>query len=173
MEEIWKVVIENYCEVSNFGRVKTLGRWIEWNGTNKYLKEKFLSLKPHNTGYVRVRLAYEDFKADIAAHILVADAFIPNPEGKPQVNHKDSNRSNNHVDNLEWVTILENIEHAYSKDRMATGERCPISKLKEHEVIEIRAELSKGIPDKILANRYDVAVGTIGRIRTGDTWKHI
>ena len=72
-------------------------------------------LKPQedNKGYLRVRLSLHDKKATAKVHRLVATAFILNPYGKPQVNHKDTNKHNNMVDNLEWATNGENQIHAY------------------------------------------------------------
>lgn len=64
-------------------------------------------------GYMRVRLSLHDKKATAKVHRLVAVAFIPNPKRKPQVNHKDTNKHNNNVENLEWVTNGENQLHAY------------------------------------------------------------
>lgn len=75
--------------------------------TNKYLKG---SIK--NTGYKMALLSIDGKKKDYAIHRLVAEAFIPNPNNKPVVNHKDGNKLNNCVSNLEWTTYSENRTHA-------------------------------------------------------------
>lgn len=109
MEEIWKDVVgfEGRYKVSNNGKILSIN--------SKRSKNPIL-LKPVYTkdGYQRVSLSLGDrhHKRSIAVHILVAKAFIPNPKNKPQVNHKDGNKKNNHVDNLEWSTGKENIQHA-------------------------------------------------------------
>ena len=66
-----------------------------------------------NHGYQAVELCVDNHRYTVGVHRLVALAFIPNPDNKPEVNHKDRNRSNNNVDNLEWVTASENVAHAY------------------------------------------------------------
>lgn len=86
-------------------------------------------------GYLRVRLSLHDEKATAKVHRLVAIAFISNPDGKPQVNHKDTDKSNNNVGNLEWVTNGENQIHAYKTGlNYVTGragrKKKPVCKLK-------------------------------------------
>lgn len=108
MEEIWKPVVgfEGLYEVSNLGNVKS----IERNGTVK--GGKYMSKILDNYGYYMCKLRNKKIVKIPKIHRLVAQAFIPNPENKPQVNHKDGNKLNNCVDNLEWVTPRENILHA-------------------------------------------------------------
>lgn len=101
--EEWRdsYIYEEQYEVSNMGRVR-----------NKFTKH-ILSPQKDSKGYLRVRLSLHDKKTTGKVHRLVANAFIPNPENKPQVNHKNTNKENNCAWNLEWVTNSENQIHAY------------------------------------------------------------
>lgn len=107
MEEVWKDVIgyEGLYQVSNFGRAKMLGRMKRlWNGGKTYINPKMLSQYVVR-GYKKVKLRDINGKAKmVSVHRLVAMAFIPNPTDLPQVNHKDENKQNNCVENLEWCT---------------------------------------------------------------------
>ena len=109
--EIWKPVAcyEGLYEVSNLGRVKSLGRIDRF-----YRRWKSCILKPHTVGknYLAVSLSNGGKVRSIRIHRLVAEAFIPNPSNKPQVNHKDGNKANNAASNLEWSTNSENQLHA-------------------------------------------------------------
>lgn len=117
-DEIWKDVVgfEGLYMVSNKGRVKSIDR-ISPTKCNSYKFTKgILRHTTHDTkGYEFVTLS--DGKRNAKqypkkVHRLVAEAFIPNPENKSQVNHKDLNKANNCVENLEWVTPSENMRHA-------------------------------------------------------------
>ena len=103
MEE-WRDIpgYESFYQVSNLGNVRS----IRFN--------KVRNMKSWDShGYRAVELCINNNRYIVGVHQLVALAFIPNPENKPEVNHKDRNRSNNNVENLEWVTQSENIAHAY------------------------------------------------------------
>lgn len=109
-KEIWKDIegYEGLYQVSNFGKVKSL---------NYKRQNKVKILKPSQTGkgafkgqgYLSLHLKNKQFKV----HRLVAEAFIPNKENKPQINHKDGNKLNNNSNNLEWCTNSENQKHAW------------------------------------------------------------
>lgn len=75
--------------------------------------EKFLKPSPNSSKYLQLRLQNRGISRSIGIHRLLAQAFIPNPKNKPQVNHIDGNKQNNSLNNLEWVTHQENIQHAY------------------------------------------------------------
>lgn len=109
MNEVWKTIdgTNGMYEVSNTGKVRSLN----------YLghgKTQELALAADHKGYMRVRIFEETGRRKTAkVHRIVAQAFVPNPENKPEVNHKDGNKKNNNAENLEWVTPSENTAHAY------------------------------------------------------------
>ena len=109
MEEVWKPIkgYEDRYEVSNLGKVKSLSRKKGWC----IAKEKIIIPCTSRTGYFVVDLYKNYSRKHHQIHRLVAQAFIPNPDNKPQVNHLDGDRKNNSVDNLEWSTAKENQLH--------------------------------------------------------------
>jgi len=115
MEEVWKDIegYEGLYEVSNLGRVKSLSR-IDSLG-RKY-KEKMLR-QSNSRGYLHTSLSKDNNSKSYQTHRLVALTFIPNPENKPQVNHMDENKTNNRVDNLNWMTSKENNDWGTRKSR--------------------------------------------------------
>ena len=107
MEEIWKDIkgYEGFYQVSNFGNVRSLN----WANTGE---TRNMYLKPHNKGYLQVELAFVGKKKMFMVHRLVADAFINNPNGYLLINHKDENKKNNNVENLEWCTSSYNANYS-------------------------------------------------------------
>lgn len=106
----------------------------------------------------------------VKIHRVVAEVFLPNPENKPQVNHKDGDKSNNKVSNLEWVTEKENVVHAFATGLKSkcVGESNHNSKISKEEVIKIReAALGGVVCAKTLAGEYGVNRSTIRRILKG------
>ena len=103
---------------------------------NRYLKGG-----PHSQGYTRLALIKDGRKVWRLTHRVVAETWLPNPEGLPEVNHKDGNKQNNHIDNLEWCTRLENVQHAIEtgltdqvqqETRQPITLRCPKGELHHH-----------------------------------------
>ena len=131
--EIWRDIegFEGIYQVSSLGRVKSLGN-------NKSRQEKILKLRSDRDGYLNVGLHKERKIKICRVHRLVAQAFIPNLENKPQVNHKDEDKTNNKVENLEWVTCKENSNHGTRTERMANSKSKPIYgiNVKTNEKIE-------------------------------------
>lgn len=120
MKEVWKDIegFEGYYQVSNLGRVKSLERIrIANNGKSETaqfpVKEKILAISKQTQGYSQASLCKDGTQKSYRLNRLVANAFIPNPDNKPEVNHIDGNKDNNCVDNLEWVTSVENIRHSW------------------------------------------------------------
>lgn len=114
--EIWRDVIgyEGLYQVSNYGRVKSLN----YHGGKK---EKVLKPGKDRCGYLYVVLCKEGSHKKYKVHRLVAQAFIPNPNNYPCVNHKDENKTNNCVDNLEWCTYKYNTNYGTCIERSANS----------------------------------------------------
>ena len=114
VNEEWRDVsgYEGLYQVSNLGRVRSLDRWRK-NGSGEYKqKGRILNQGYTTTGYKQIVLNKDKKRKTLKVHRLVAIAFIPNPENKPNVNHIDGNPHNNNVENLEWCTQAENVQHA-------------------------------------------------------------
>lgn len=174
--EIWMSLsgYEGLYEVSTFGNVKALAKdVIDKNGVHHNKKEKILKPCPWG-GYLMVVLHGNKNKT-ITVHRLVATAFIPNPENKPQINHKDGNKLNNHISNLEWVTHQENMQHAFTTklNRGRIGTENAKAKITEKEVIEIRKLSDEGKIGKEIAAVFNLNTSTVNRIISRKYWKHV
>ena len=120
MKEIWKDIegYEGYYQVSNIGRIKSLSREkIMPNGTLCFTKERILNLNKNINGYMSISLYKNNKRETFRIHRLVAIAFIQNPNNLPDVNHKDENKENNCVDNLEWCDKTYNNNYGTKKQR--------------------------------------------------------
>ena len=109
--EQWETVAEcnGEYQVSNLGRVKSL----------KQGKERILNNCLSTTGYLVVGIHKKGKRKNWPIHKLVALSFLPNADKKPQINHKDGNKTNNNINNLEWVTAKENAQHAWDMGLLA------------------------------------------------------
>ena len=121
--------------------------------------------QPNGKGYLRVHIAGKSR----FVHRLVAEKYIPNPENKPQVNHKDGNKLNNSVENLEWVTNLENRKHAIDNELHLCGEKCSWTKLSFKAVLFIREHTE--YTSKELAEMFNVSSSHICAVRRGASRK--
>jgi len=142
--EDWKDIkgYEGLYQISSKGRVKSLPRVIEYFAFGKTQTRmqhgRILKQSTCSSGYPIVHLYTESERQNVMVHRLVAIHFLPPIPGKDFVNHKDGNKENNNVSNLEWVTKSENTLHALDNNLLLKrGEDCNFSKLNENQVIEI------------------------------------
>lgn len=145
--EEWRDVVgyEGYYQVSNLGRVRSF----------RHSKIKILNPDLSKAGYLRASLK----SRKCFVHVLVAQAFIPNPEGKRQVNHISGDKANNRVENLEWVTPAENIHHAFETGLRKSGCEHFRAKFTAEQVREIRRDCVPGDPErgfKSFARKFNV-----------------
>lgn len=124
-------------------------------------------------GYMVVTLYIDGSSEKYKVHRLVAEVFIDNPLGLLTVNHKDGNKLNNKVENLEWMSQAANTKHAWESDLMVKGSQTPIAKLDEESVEEIMNCFFEGLTNQQIAEVYNVARGTISKIRDRKTWRHV
>lgn len=119
-EEEWRDVVgyddmyKGMYQVSNMGRVRSLDRI---DSIGRHVKGRIISLRLNNYGYMRAILMKNGKQYTRTVHRLVALAFIDNPDNKRDVNHKDEDKTNNNVDNLEWMTQKENINYGTRNER--------------------------------------------------------
>lgn len=127
--EVWKAVkdYEGLYEVSNLGRIRSVSRVIRWGrgkGYDKLIEGRILSPSTNNSGYEIIILNKPNHKTICRTiHRLVAEAFIPNPNNLTDVNHKDEDKMNNNVENLEWMTHKDNMNWGETSKKISTTHR--------------------------------------------------
>jgi NUMOD4 motif/HNH endonuclease len=173
-KEEW-MPVEGYVgfyEVSSFGRVRSVAHRIphRWPGTFRISKGKMLECyrRPQD-GYLTVNLSRKNRQSTKRVHVLVARAFIANPDRLSDVNHIDGVKANCRSDNLEWSTHKGNGEHAGRLGLMTRGEAMHSSKL---TAAQARAIYRSPMRQKDLVKLYGVARVTIYKIKHRITWAH-
>lgn len=161
--ELWRDVrgYEGYYQVSNKGRVYSTR------------SQRNLSLTHEKRGYVSVELNVQGVNKRVKIHRLVAKSFIPPVEGKALVNHINSIRNDNRVENLEWCTQSENILHGFKYgNKDSHGENHSHNKLTEKQVIEI-LQLKGTVTQQKIADMFNISRENISRIHRRISWQHI
>lgn len=177
MEE-WKDIYdyEGAYQISNLGRVRSLPRKIIYsNGKIIHYHGGLISTKERKKDkYWTTCLCKNQIEQTMYIHRLVALHFIPNPKNKPEVNHKDGDKSNNKVTNLEWATESENNKHAHEigLNSSLKGADSKFAKLTWENVFEIRRMWeSGGYTQTEIADIYNVGGPNICNIVNFKTWK--
>ena len=177
MIEEWKDIprFDGCYQVSNFGNVRSFS--VSHKGfRRKEPKARALSLT--HDGYQKVRLVANGKDITVRIHRLVAEMFVPNPDGKETVNHIDGNKQNNRADNLEWADRTEQLDHAYRMGLKVAKKGCDNSqsKLTPEQVNAIRAEYKKGsreFSSVKLGRKYGVSHRVILLIVKGKSYRNI
>lgn len=180
--ETWKEIpgFNGYYEASTYGRIRRMkNETIYKDGRIAHFSQTILTPAKTKKGYLSVYLSVKSRKYTISVHKLIAITFIPNPENKKTVNHKDLNKENNYVENLEWMTNKENMQHAFKNGVYIernkytiknlgvhfglSGEKNHSAKLTDKQVIEIR-KLKGILTLKKIAEIYNVSQSLISAI---------
>lgn len=175
--EIWKDIEEcrGLYQISNKGRVKSVARVnVDSRGRRMPVKEKVLKASVKR-GYLQVNIRnHEGKKIFRHVHRLVAIAFIPNPENLAQVNHKDFDKLNNDVSNLEWMSAKDNIRHFIDSDRCTRkGEGSQFSAITESLAVSICEMLQSGAANLEVAENLETTVDVVSKIHSGQSWRHV
>ena len=153
MQEIWKDIknYESCYQVSNLGKVRSLTRKVNTYNGVRITKGQLLKPLKTNRNYLRVCLKKNQKNKYVSIHRLVAEAFIPNPNNYPIINHIDGNTSNNKASNLEWCTQKHNIKYAYMFGKAKATKGC----FKKGYIPHNRRKINQYSLDGILLNTFN------------------
>ena len=167
MDEVWKY-IDGYgkrYQISTMGSVRAI---------YKYRRSRILKPMMNKDGYLQVNLSDGNKIKHHRVHRLVANAFIDNPNNYSSINHKDFNKTNNCIDNLEWCTTAYNLQ--YGSERRIGKKVSNVPRLSATDVIHIRKNCvpySETNNIAVFAKKYKVSKCCISNICSGKSWKHI
>ena len=146
-EEVWRDIegFEGLYQVSDQGRVKSLERKVKhWCGGERIQKERILKPGMDKGGYLIVNLCAGGKRKTLKVHRLVCGAFLPRAEGKDAINHKDEDKTNNNVWNLEWVSHKENCNFGTRNERIAKANSKPVAQCTEEgELVKTWSSLTE------------------------------
>lgn len=187
VKEVWRPVkgYEGLYEASDLGRVRSLNRIVKCRAGSMRTHQGIpLKLTINRRGYLRCQIGATNCFKTKEVHRLIAIAFIPNPENKPQVNHKDGNKLNNKAGNLEWFTNQENGQHAqdtglnkarFSLKQKAAAKQAGIRSRKANltQVIEIIKLRQYGFGGYRIAKIVGTTKGTVDSIIYRGRYKEV
>jgi hypothetical protein len=161
LKEMWFPIAEapDYY-ISNHGRVLSVKRG----------KPRFLKIGTNKWGYQHYTLTIDGRGKSFNVHRLVANYFVPNPDGLPQVDHIDQDKANNVATNLRWVTSKQNY---WNQKNRQIGKFNGKAKLTEEDVKAIRARRKKGESSIAIALDYSISSSNVRRICLKTSWKHV
>jgi hypothetical protein len=168
--EVWKPIngYEGCYEVSTFGRVKSLDRY---DSMKRFKIGRILKPRKNQGGYLNVQISNGVVIKNTAIHRIVALTFILNPNNYPEVNHKDGNKQNNHISNLEWCTRSQNEKHAYRSGLKKAPKEKKNTKLTQKDADLIRwLNLQCKISQKNISKIFPVSQCHISRIIGNFSW---
>lgn len=171
--EIWKPVVgwEAEYQVSSFGRILSVARFIARNGGSGWQRERILSPSPDKDGYLQLSLSRNGVAVKRKVHTLVLEAFVGPCPDNMQACHGDGEPSNNRLTNLRWDTASANNMDKYAHGTDLNGERSPNAVLSSADVVEIKRSLMDGVSGRQLAARFSVTPSLISKIRHGRAWR--
>jgi len=159
-DKLWIKVYDRYF-ISNFGDIRNIDN-------------KIMKTHKNKDGYLRLKLFKNKKPIMRSIHSLVLEAFLsPRPKNLT-CNHKDGNKLNNYIRNLEWLTMEDNNKHAYRTGlKNHKGENHPQSKFKQYQINAIRKLAKEGVKQKIIAKKYNTKQPRISEIVLYKTWKKV
>lgn len=164
---IWKNIIIN--DIDTGYKINKIGIVKDPKGN---IVKKYLSTSGYQVVWIHIAKQKNNYPKMV--HRLVAELFIPNPENKPEVNHLDSNKENNWVGNLEWVTHQENIDYAIKNGHQIIGMNHKNSKFSDEQInaaCKLLEDPSISLAD--IVRKTGVSIRTLKHIKNGNGWKHI
>jgi hypothetical protein len=182
-DEIWKDIpsFENYYQASNLGRLRSVDRTIVKidKKTGKEIsfgkKGRILTLNFHHSQYLMANLSKKGEQTSCSVHRLIAMTFIPNNKNHPIVNHKNGIKTDNNINNLEWMNNSENVKHAVDTGLLKnpSGEEHGSCKYTNEDILKMRDLYSNGKTQVEIGKIMNMPRARVWEIVHRKTWKHI